>query len=327
MQWRIYSWPSIFSRYLITKPFRVLQDLVQTLKLIMQKLFQYTDLKVVRAVLLVKKCFAKKEKSQARTLGRVMSIIRGKYYVLPVKSVLMEGWVEKRSRRNIRDWIKKHKKSRSDHLIQLLANNHQSNQQPISGDDEINNCLLLVKKTTVVNDIYKRKAAEDIWMSRKISNHWFQKQFIHPLLEKIQNQTYLERTSFQGFSCKVLMENEVGFIFEMINDFRREKKSLEELCHHMKQVAIDILHLFLMELPNAIFKYISDSPYEEFEERIRLSLKFICRLDLIDSKISWSPLTAESILGYTRVNEQVEDSDSSSDMAGITSPADSDDFI
>ncbi|KAK9138036.1 hypothetical protein Sjap_008630 [Stephania japonica] len=361
-QWRIYSWPSIFSRYLITKPFRSLQDLVQTLKFIMQKLFQCTDLKVVRAVLLVKKCFAKKEKSQARTLGRVMSTIRGKHYVLPVKSVLMEGWLEKRSRRNIKDWIKKHKKSRSNHLIQLLANNHQSNQQPISGDDEINDCLLLivlvrvidasrqysmspslvraleenfeivyfineVKKTTVVNDIYKRKAAEDIWMSRKISNHWFQKQFIHPLLEEIQNKKDIELRSFQGFSCKVLMENEVGFIFEMINDFRREGKSLEELCQHMKQLVIDILHLFLMELPNAIFKYISDSPYEEFEERILLSLKFICRLDLIDSKISWSPLIAQSILGYTQVNEQVEDSDSSSDMAGITSPADTDDFI
>ncbi|KAL5701429.1 hypothetical protein ACHQM5_026765 [Ranunculus cassubicifolius] len=48
-----------------------------------------------------------------------------------------------------------------------------------------------------------------------------------------------------------------------------------------------MLHLFLAELPNALFKEVVESPPEEFEDRISHGLEFQYKVDPLEAHIQW----------------------------------------
>ncbi|KAK9081329.1 hypothetical protein Syun_031108 [Stephania yunnanensis] len=86
-------------------------------------------------------------------------------------------------------------------------------------------------------------------------------------------------------------ENHLITEMKIIKDFvlDREYASVVELCLHVDQVFADMFHWFLTQLPSSILKEVCESPVEEYEERARLVLKLLYKLDLsLEDKVQWS---------------------------------------
>ncbi|OVA05140.1 hypothetical protein BVC80_8895g6 [Macleaya cordata] len=154
------------------------------------------------------------------------------------------------------------------------------------------------------NNKAKSMLAKDVWMCRDITSHWFQKKFIRPSLKKYYSKTCSivvdgdessrsssERDLALGI-IRALKQNSFGFLIPELHTICefiiREYASIQELCDQMKQLFVDMLHLFLSKLPEAIFKDVVESPIEECEERVSLALKFLCKLELLEANIDWS---------------------------------------
>ncbi|KAK9130961.1 hypothetical protein Sjap_011448 [Stephania japonica] len=64
--------------------------------------------------------------------------------------------------------------------------------------------------------------------------------------------------------------------------------SIEELYSYMEQLFVGMLNEFLSQLPNAIFKYINESPAEEYEGRVKFAVKLICKIEQLEGHVQWS---------------------------------------
>ncbi|XP_026443798.1 uncharacterized protein LOC113343921 [Papaver somniferum] len=154
------------------------------------------------------------------------------------------------------------------------------------------------------NNKAKSSLAEDIWMCRNITSHWFQKKFIKPSLDIYYSNTCStvvdgdkssQSSSELAIATGIIQElthNSFGLLipeFKTISEIviRGEYKSAEELLGKIKQLFVDMLHYFLSKLPEAIHKDVIESPSEECEERVSLSLKFLCKLESLEDKIDW----------------------------------------
>ncbi|KAL5720753.1 hypothetical protein ACHQM5_013392 [Ranunculus cassubicifolius] len=80
--------------------------------------------------------------------------------------------------------------------------------------------------------------------------------------------------------------DEVGTVTEFLN--RRNYSSIEELYEYMKQILVDMLHLFLAELPVVIYDEVKESPPEDYEERLRVCLKLLWKIKPLEGIIQWS---------------------------------------
>ncbi|KAL5718787.1 hypothetical protein ACHQM5_011654 [Ranunculus cassubicifolius] len=70
---------------------------------------------------------------------------------------------------------------------------------------------------------------------------------------------------------------------------RRSYSSTEELGNYMQDLFVYLLNIMLAQLPDAIFKAVSQSPDDEFEERVRQSLKHLCMFESWDGTDKWKP--------------------------------------
>lgn len=79
--------------------------------------------------------------------------------------------------------------------------------------------------------------------------------------------------------------DELIMITEIIKN--RVYDSIEELYSFIEHLFVDMLNDFLVQLPNAIFKEINVSHPEDLEERVKFSLKKMCKIEKLEALIQW----------------------------------------
>ncbi|KAL5722525.1 hypothetical protein ACHQM5_006039 [Ranunculus cassubicifolius] len=84
--------------------------------------------------------------------------------------------------------------------------------------------------------------------------------------------------------CDVVAE-EVGVITDLIN--LHDHQTIDGLYKYMELVFVDMLHVFLVHLPNVIFKEVTESSAEEFEEKVARALKFLWRIEALEDQVKW----------------------------------------
>ncbi|KAK9159654.1 hypothetical protein Syun_005995 [Stephania yunnanensis] len=68
----------------------------------------------------------------------------------------------------------------------------------------------------------------------------------------------------------------------IITDFiikHQNCRSIQELDNFITQLFVEMLNEFLAQLPNAIYKEITESGPEDYEKAIRFSLKLLCKVE------------------------------------------------
>ncbi|KAL5723993.1 hypothetical protein ACHQM5_007314 [Ranunculus cassubicifolius] len=81
------------------------------------------------------------------------------------------------------------------------------------------------------------------------------------------------------------LAEDVGAIADLIND--PEVGTIQDMYNHAEQMFVDMMHSFLVQFPNAIFKYVVESPAEEFEERVALVLKLLLKVECLEAQVQW----------------------------------------
>ncbi|KAF6144802.1 hypothetical protein GIB67_038901 [Kingdonia uniflora] len=84
---------------------------------------------------------------------------------------------------------------------------------------------------------------------------------------------------------KDIVSEELDILVNLIEI--RACASNEELYNFIKQIFVDLLHEVLKELPNIIFFYVIESPVEEYESRVSRVMKFVCKIELLGTRVSW----------------------------------------
>lgn len=77
---------------------------------------------------------------------------------------------------------------------------------------------------------------------------------------------------------------ELGIIVDFIN---RHTHSFQDLSTSMEELFVVMVRFLLAPLPMAIFKTLSDSPDEDYEDRAKLALKLLYRVEPLDAQIQW----------------------------------------
>ncbi|KAK9138672.1 hypothetical protein Sjap_009266 [Stephania japonica] len=91
---------------------------------------------------------------------------------------------------------------------------------------------------------------------------------------------------------RLILEDDVNVKEEVavIIDFIEHKSyaSIEELINNVQQLYVDMLNKFLTQLPGVIFKDIVESPPEDLEERVKLALKIVHKIEKLEAFLQWS---------------------------------------
>ncbi|KAL5713321.1 hypothetical protein ACHQM5_015407 [Ranunculus cassubicifolius] len=74
--------------------------------------------------------------------------------------------------------------------------------------------------------------------------------------------------------------------FTSVEDLKFSR--IEDLAASMEQVFADFLHSVLSQFPVAVIKLLKNCPAEEFEENIKMTIKYCCQLEHLADKIQWS---------------------------------------
>ncbi|KAL5710960.1 hypothetical protein ACHQM5_021463 [Ranunculus cassubicifolius] len=77
---------------------------------------------------------------------------------------------------------------------------------------------------------------------------------------------------------------ELGIIVDFIN---RDAHSIQDLLNSMEKLFVVMVHVLLAPLPTAIFKTLSDSLDEEYEDRVKLALTLLYKVEPLDAQIQW----------------------------------------
>ncbi|KAK9141171.1 hypothetical protein Scep_010852 [Stephania cephalantha] len=83
-----------------------------------------------------------------------------------------------------------------------------------------------------------------------------------------------------------LVQQELGIITDFIK--RRNHRSIQEVHDYIEHLFVDMLNEFLTQLPNAIYKEITESSPEDYEKAIRFSLKLLCKVESLEAFVHWS---------------------------------------
>ncbi|KAL5718716.1 hypothetical protein ACHQM5_011593 [Ranunculus cassubicifolius] len=96
---------------------------------------------------------------------------------------------------------------------------------------------------------------------------------------------------YERMGEKTKRKDSVSATVKLIRDFlkKRSYSSTEELGKFMQDFFAYMLNVMLAQLPDAIFKAVSQSPDDEFEERVRQSLKHLCMFESWDGTDKWKP--------------------------------------
>ncbi|KAL5698469.1 hypothetical protein ACHQM5_029501 [Ranunculus cassubicifolius] len=83
-----------------------------------------------------------------------------------------------------------------------------------------------------------------------------------------------------------LVWDEVGSIADFISN--KSYSSIQELYDYIEQILVDMLHLFIAELPNVIYNEVAESPPEQYEARVKHCLRFIWKMQPLEDLVQWS---------------------------------------
>ncbi|KAF5200190.1 hypothetical protein FRX31_010215 [Thalictrum thalictroides] len=82
---------------------------------------------------------------------------------------------------------------------------------------------------------------------------------------------------------------EIEYMVDFIN--LQNCSSIEELSEFIKEMLVYMLRLLITQLPVAIHKSLSECPREEFEQKLRLALSFMFKMEstvALEDEIDWS---------------------------------------
>ncbi|KAK9110388.1 hypothetical protein Sjap_018448 [Stephania japonica] len=88
---------------------------------------------------------------------------------------------------------------------------------------------------------------------------------------------------------RVLPSDAIEQDIVILTDFIRNRtySSVAELYAFFKQLFVEMLNKFLVQLPEAILKEIIESNAENFEETVNFALKIICKVESIEPFVQW----------------------------------------
>ncbi|KAK9140789.1 hypothetical protein Scep_010470 [Stephania cephalantha] len=93
-------------------------------------------------------------------------------------------------------------------------------------------------------------------------------------------------------ACRDSPEELTKIEMKIMKDFVKEESnyaSVEDLCNRMEQLFAEMLLWFLKQLPGSILEEIRNSPIEEYEERAKIVLKLLYKLDpSLEDKVQWA---------------------------------------
>ncbi|KAF5193146.1 hypothetical protein FRX31_017267 [Thalictrum thalictroides] len=95
----------------------------------------------------------------------------------------------------------------------------------------------------------------------------------------------MQRLKDRSVLAKGNLWPQLGDVVDFIN--RKTYLSVEDLYTSIEQLFVDMLHITLAQLPAAIFKSLSDSSAEEFEDRVQLAMKFLFKTGCLEDIIRW----------------------------------------
>ncbi|KAK9141190.1 hypothetical protein Scep_010871 [Stephania cephalantha] len=107
-----------------------------------------------------------------------------------------------------------------------------------------------------------------------------------------------------------IVRDEVTVITDFIK--RKEHPTIKDLQNYMEQLFADMLNEFLVQFPNAIYREITECHLEEYEEKVRMALKLICRVQPLEKKIQWSFPTGTNITALVTSDQDLPTTDTTS---------------
>ncbi|KAK9154955.1 hypothetical protein Sjap_002435 [Stephania japonica] len=138
----------------------------------------------------------------------------------------------------------------------------------------------------------KSKLAKSLWESRN-----FNKVLLSKIVEKIGKEAFETKSHLDQATLiilclyKAIPSDYVWEELKLVTEFIQHSQaygSIEVLYSYMEQLFFGMLNEFLSQFPNAIFKYINESPAEEYEGRVKFAVKLICKIKQLEGHVQWS---------------------------------------
>ncbi|KAF9597505.1 hypothetical protein IFM89_019032 [Coptis chinensis] len=131
----------------------------------------------------------------------------------------------------------------------------------------------------------KSKLARAVWMGKDFSSTL-------PHQETPQSQFDLNRSLAIIKELKTALPSnfvwdEVGIIVDFISN-DHDYSYIEDLYNYIELLFVNMLYTFLPQLPHALYKEVSESPAEDFNDRVRRSLGILYKIESLDDQIHWS---------------------------------------
>ncbi|KAK9138658.1 hypothetical protein Sjap_009252 [Stephania japonica] len=83
-----------------------------------------------------------------------------------------------------------------------------------------------------------------------------------------------------------IVKDELEIITEFIR--HRNLRSIQQIHDCIEHLFVNMLNEFLTQVPNAIYKEITESSLEDYEKAIRFSLKLLCKVESVEAFVQWS---------------------------------------
>ncbi|KAK9085784.1 hypothetical protein Sjap_026195 [Stephania japonica] len=78
-----------------------------------------------------------------------------------------------------------------------------------------------------------------------------------------------------------IVKDEMEIITEFIR--HRNLRSIQQIHDYIEHLFVDMLNEFLTQVPNAIYKEITESSPEDYEKAMRFSLKLLCKVESVEA--------------------------------------------
>lgn len=127
----------------------------------------------------------------------------------------------------------------------------------------------------------KSEAAKALWVGgdfRRLLPHRSQESQFHFIIRNVEDALP------QG-----LVREEALLITKFITDgYSRSTEPIHTLYDFILQLFVDMLHMFLTQLPHAVYKEVTQSTAEGFYESVKASLGILWRIKSLETQIQWS---------------------------------------
>ncbi|KAK9138667.1 hypothetical protein Sjap_009261 [Stephania japonica] len=216
--------------------------------------------------------------------------------------MILDGWTLERSVKDMKKWMRN--AITLTELAQLLSKSclhfyaalSESLLKAFSEVFEIINFVDIEISYSRLRGKLKSKLAKSLWESRN-----FNKVLLSKIVKKIGKEAFETKSHLDQATLIILclykatpsdyVWEELKLVTECIQH-SQAYGSIEELYSYMEQLFVGMLNEFLSQFPNAIFKYINESPVEEYEGRVKFAVKLICKIEQLEGHVLELPLLA-----------------------------------